>query len=151
MYFQVALVSFTIFLESEHGLDPDNDRHLWWLHFVFLPIVNKHLTTCMHLDKRATNSLGVTFYRRWSFWGTYKYYLNCLRWVLYTTIFRMIFIAIATFLCNLISCSMMRVLLITSMTFVWCILLKIALCIMVIDYFAHNKSHFPNFKTRHVT
>ena len=103
------------------------------------------------LDKRATNSLGVTFYRRWSFWGTYKYYLNCLRWVLYTTIFRMIFIAIATFLCNLISCSMMRVLLITSMTFVWCILLKIALCIMVIDYFAHNKSHFPDFKTRHVT
>lgn len=103
------------------------------------------------LDKRATNSLGVTFYRRWSFWGTYKYYLNCLRWVLYTTIFRIIFIAIATFLCNLISCSVMQVLLITSMTFVWCILLKIALCIMVIDYFAHNKSHFPDFKTRHVT
>ena len=33
------------FLESEHGLDPDNDHHLWCLHFVFLPIINRHLIT----------------------------------------------------------------------------------------------------------
>ena len=87
------------------------------------------------LDKRATNSLGVTFYRRWSFWGTYKYYLNCLRWVLYTTIFRMIFIAIATFLCNLISCSMM-----------WVYFLKLLCVLWSLTILHTTKAIFPTSK-----
>lgn len=32
------------YLESEGVLDPDSDAHLWCLHYVFLPIINRHLT-----------------------------------------------------------------------------------------------------------
>ena len=31
-------------LERQNILHPDNDGHLWCLHYVFLPIINKHLT-----------------------------------------------------------------------------------------------------------
>jgi len=37
---------YTMFynLEQSGVLDPDNDIHLWCLHYVFLPIINRHLT-----------------------------------------------------------------------------------------------------------
>ncbi len=35
-------------LENELRLDPNNDAHLWCLHFVFLPIVNNHLRNWQH-------------------------------------------------------------------------------------------------------
>ena len=31
-------------LERQNILHPDNEGHLWCLHYVFLPIINKHLT-----------------------------------------------------------------------------------------------------------
>ena len=31
-------------LERQNILQPDNEGHLWCLHYVFLPIINKHLT-----------------------------------------------------------------------------------------------------------
>lgn len=33
------------YLESEALLDPVNDVHLWCLHYVYLPILNRHLST----------------------------------------------------------------------------------------------------------
>ncbi|CAB3991437.1 PREDICTED: uncharacterized protein LOC107331191 [Paramuricea clavata] len=35
-------------LENQLLLDPDEDAHLWCLHFVFLPIVNNHLKNWRH-------------------------------------------------------------------------------------------------------
>ena len=37
---------YTMFynLEQTGVLNPDNDIHLWCLHYVFLPIINRHLT-----------------------------------------------------------------------------------------------------------
>lgn len=33
-------------LERQNILHPDNEGHLWCLHYVLLPIINKHLTNC---------------------------------------------------------------------------------------------------------
>ncbi|PKB99427.1 hypothetical protein RhiirA5_288468 [Rhizophagus irregularis] len=32
------------FLEREYGLDPNNNTHLWCLHYVYVPIINRALT-----------------------------------------------------------------------------------------------------------
>ena len=31
-------------LESENLLDPDSEVHLWCLHYIYLPIINRNLT-----------------------------------------------------------------------------------------------------------
>jgi len=33
------------YLEVNHLLDADNDDHIWCLHYVYLPMINKHLQT----------------------------------------------------------------------------------------------------------
>ena len=49
------------YLECQNALDPDNDRHLWCLHYVFIPIINRQLEKCLvwvhhplHTDKNMS-------------------------------------------------------------------------------------------------
>ena len=46
MCLQDASPCFDLFydLERQNILHPDNEGHLWCLHYVFLPIINKHLS-----------------------------------------------------------------------------------------------------------
>lgn len=47
MYADCLSLFYQIFhyLEMHNGLDTDDDIHIWCLHMVYLPMINKHLKT----------------------------------------------------------------------------------------------------------